>query len=386
MISYQTSGYYGMNWYPLITYTSGIAAEGIIYNVNRQPNSEIAVNFAPGGPAATSGGDGSYIETEPYSTYSAIPGEISVSSLGYRTLSSPVNSGLLLRMILAFKPGGVWARHDSHGQYHESYLPGDGSVTHNRSDTGAFSTLYAYSIFTGLISQASFHSSRRTDGHPLCYTYVTGYQGFYGFSHDDGQSVFTGTLFTGTDKVSHTNSIELATHDGTLLVWTSYITGSSGDVNIKISRLNPDTTVDGVYIIGGLSPIQFLDGQFGLTVDPLTGNPFISAIKSGDTSPTRYVSYDDGESWTDLTTTMPTSPNIGFYQEIPSGTVNGTNVTFGPLTHTPLTNSLVLLRNAEVLALGTDYTLSGATITMITAPTTTGGLTDRLYATYAYAV
>ena len=58
--------------------------------------------------------------------------------------------------------------------------------------------------------------------------------------------------------------------------------------------------------------------------------------------------------------------------EIPSGTVNGSNVTF-TLTTTPNpTDSLVVKVNGQDLTIGAsnDYTLSGATITLATSPTT----------------
>jgi hypothetical protein len=52
--------------------------------------------------------------------------------------------------------------------------------------------------------------------------------------------------------------------------------------------------------------------------------------------------------------------------ETPSGTTDGTNQTF-TLTHTPVSGSLKLVRNGIRLQLGPDFTLSGNSITMVSA-------------------
>lgn len=57
-----------------------------------------------------------------------------------------------------------------------------------------------------------------------------------------------------------------------------------------------------------------------------------------------------------------------FYQEAPTGTVNGSNTAF-TLPHTPSANANVsLYLDGILLYLGIDYTLSGTAITMTTAP------------------
>lgn len=68
-------------------------------------------------------------------------------------------------------------------------------------------------------------------------------------------------------------------------------------------------------------------------------------------------------------------------QEVPSGTINGSNVTF-TLANTPPANSTVTLfldGMIEFQGGGLDYTISGATITMVTAPATG----QTLYAFYS---
>jgi hypothetical protein len=56
--------------------------------------------------------------------------------------------------------------------------------------------------------------------------------------------------------------------------------------------------------------------------------------------------------------------------ETPSGTVNGTNDEF-TIAYAPVTDSLMLYRDGQLLkAGGADYTLSGTTVTFVTAPLT----------------
>lgn len=66
-------------------------------------------------------------------------------------------------------------------------------------------------------------------------------------------------------------------------------------------------------------------------------------------------------------------------REVPSGALNGTNTTFG-LANAPLTGKEMLFLNGILLNSVDDYTISGATITMLTAPVST----DKLLAFYPY--
>lgn len=67
-------------------------------------------------------------------------------------------------------------------------------------------------------------------------------------------------------------------------------------------------------------------------------------------------------------------------QETPSGTVDNSNVTFS-LANTPTANVAVkLFQDGLILIQGTDYTISGATITMTVAP----NFGQTLYANYTY--
>lgn len=60
------------------------------------------------------------------------------------------------------------------------------------------------------------------------------------------------------------------------------------------------------------------------------------------------------------------------FNEVPSGTLNGTNVTF-TLANTPTTGTVTLYMNGQLLHVGgsNDYTISTNTITFVTAPIST---------------
>lgn len=55
--------------------------------------------------------------------------------------------------------------------------------------------------------------------------------------------------------------------------------------------------------------------------------------------------------------------------EVPSGAVNSSNVTF-TLANTPIAGSVHVYLNGIRMKLTTDYTISGAVITFVIAPTT----------------
>lgn len=69
------------------------------------------------------------------------------------------------------------------------------------------------------------------------------------------------------------------------------------------------------------------------------------------------------------------------YSEVPSGTINGSNVTF-TLANTPTAGSVLLYKNGQrqLAGGGADYTISGATITYNAAPLTG----DQLLSDYTH--
>ena len=72
--------------------------------------------------------------------------------------------------------------------------------------------------------------------------------------------------------------------------------------------------------------------------------------------------------------------NNHVYSETPSGSVNSSNTAF-TLANTPVSGTLRVYQNGQRITLTTDYTLSGTTITFVTAPETG----DILRADYEYA-
>jgi hypothetical protein len=94
-------------------------------------------------------------------------------------------------------------------------------------------------------------------------------------------------------------------------------------------------------------------------------------------SPLRYaegdaiISADHTKTWTMPATTGTLALSQGTsVQEVPSGTINGSNVTF-TLTYTPTSTASVQLYQDGLLLFygsGNDYTISSTTITMKIAP------------------
>lgn len=67
------------------------------------------------------------------------------------------------------------------------------------------------------------------------------------------------------------------------------------------------------------------------------------------------------------------------FNEAPAGTINGTNPTFA-LQNAPVAGTLILMVNGLTQLQGSDYTVSGNTVTFLTASIPQPG--DWLRATY----
>lgn len=80
-------------------------------------------------------------------------------------------------------------------------------------------------------------------------------------------------------------------------------------------------------------------------------------------------SSDHSKTWTMPSTAGTLQNSFANVFEVPSGTVNGSNVTF-TLTYTPITNSVSVYLDGFIQTVGgeNDYTISTATITFTTAP------------------
>lgn len=131
------------------------------------------------------------------------------------------------------------------------------------------------------------------------------------------------------------------------------------------TAINLATQVEGILGVGNggtgastLTQYNVLLGAGGSAVN------FASPGTSG------YVLTSNGASANPTFQAAASAPT--FYQEVPSGTINGSNTTF-TLAHTPASaNSVLLFENGVAQTQGgsSDYTISGATITYNTAPPT----------------
>lgn len=99
--------------------------------------------------------------------------------------------------------------------------------------------------------------------------------------------------------------------------------------------------------------VDFTEGTQGFTMAtaPVTGDILL-------------VDYETNLS------SFATGSTSFIYDETPSGTVNGSNTAF-ILANTPVSGSLIVFRDGQrLVGGGADYTLSGTTITFVTAPAT----------------
>lgn len=126
-------------------------------------------------------------------------------------------------------------------------------------------------------------------------------------------------------------------------------------------------------VVGG----QFIDSGVTANTVPYTNGS--KQFTSSAVTPTE-LGYLSG-----VTSAIQTQLNAKqaafiYAQETPSGTIDSSNVTF-TLAHTPFSDaSVVLSGDNGTLVQGTDYTISGATITAALAP----NFGQTFYATYSY--
>ena len=131
-------------------------------------------------------------------------------------------------------------------------------------------------------------------------------------------------------------------------------------------------------IAAGVPPTRTIN-----TTAPLTGGGDLSidrtfAVSLATTSTVGVVKPDGTTITIDGTGKISTAIPA-WLRETPSGTMNGSNVTF-TLSHTPLANSLTLYLNGVEQISGTNYSIVGSTITYTVAPKAT----DLMLAQYAY--
>ncbi|AZA74794.1 phage tail protein [Chryseobacterium indoltheticum] len=124
-------------------------------------------------------------------------------------------------------------------------------------------------------------------------------------------------------------------------------------------------------------------GRIGITNgNGVAGNPTIDLLTSGVAVGTyNNVTVDAYGRVTSASNIAVMNPSNYIVRESPSGLVNGTNAVFS-LANVPLAGKEMIYLNGQLLEPGTgnDYTISGATITMLTIPV----VGDIIRATYYY--
>jgi hypothetical protein len=192
------------------------------------------------------------------------------------------------------------------------------------------------------------------------------------------------------------------------------INESSGNVTVQSSGANTILTLTGaasapfsaaMFIANVATPttaanwvyLQFATGTASGTVTSVsvaTANGFQGTVATATSTPaitieTNFtgVGYSSGTAFAAATGANIVAPSSGHgkaTRETPSGTINGSNQTF-TLVNTPVSGTEELHQNGLLLRAGAsyDYTISGATITMNTAPASSP-VADFLCCSYWY--
>lgn len=231
------------------------------------------------------------------------------------------------------------------------------------------------------------------------------------FIKKDGSVAFTGSISAGnqyiTNVASPNNSTDAANKSyvdtlisnlSTLYKYRTVHAASTGDVLIGA----PSNTLDGHNLVSGdriLLKNQSVQAANGIYIYNGLGYSLTRAsdsdIYSEITGSLVYVENGTTQADTRWFCTSNTGGTIGVtaityvqdtgagitsanfvFEEIPSGSLNGVNTTF-TLAYTPVTGKVKPYLNGIRLrsGAGNDYTISGAIITMATAPTSTDVLT-----------
>lgn len=166
-----------------------------------------------------------------------------------------------------------------------------------------------------------------------------------------------------------------------------YFDGEKGDIPVK--GVDYSDGEDGYTPIKG---IDYNDGEDGYT--PIKGKDYFDGQKGEDGSPDSPDQIADKINTLEEKIEQKTIKGLlkefetlkimvqnvsrkssgggggmgNIIAEAPSGTINGVNTVF-TLTNFPKTNALLLFWNGQLQRLTSEYTLSGKTITFLTAPT-----------------
>jgi hypothetical protein len=153
------------------------------------------------------------------------------------------------------------------------------------------------------------------------------------------------------------------------------LTLSQVRTTISSTSASPGTSTVSIGQVTGLSSyLNAISNSLSTVTSSVSGfNSTVSGLTSSVTNLTNIVNSLTS------TSTSPTSPTF-FDGEVPQGTVNGSNSAFN-LANTPNpASSLSLFRNGVLQKAGSDFSLSGSTITFMAASVPQTG--DLLQASY----
>lgn len=212
---------------------------------------------------------------------------------------------------------------------------------------------------------------------------------------DTGAEMLQAACFV-REGTANADTAWVCTNDGTITLGSTSLTfaqfsgGSSVTAGAGLTMTG--STIDVVSANGGIvvnaNDITLTAADASLTINgsgvkvtPGTGGQVSLTNGSGVVAPTSLsgdVSSVSSSGSVTLATTVTKMANI-ITRETPSGSVNGSNVTF-TLANTPLAGTEEVYLNGllQEPGAGNDYTISGGTITYLTAPITG----DRLRVSY----
>lgn len=220
----------------------------------------------------------------------------------------------------------------------------------------------------------------------------------------DGGQAFTGNQSLGGNKLTNLGTPTSSTDAATKGYVDSVSQGLDVKASVRVATTTAGTlatdfengdTIDGVVLATGdriLIKNQATGSENGIYVVAASGAPARSAdadassevtagmftfVEEGTTNAdTGWILTTNGTITLDSTsltfTKFSSAGNVPEFVDIetPSGTVNGVNTTFS-LGYTPVSGSVYLYLNGVLQeGGGNDYTISGSTITMVSAPET----------------
>lgn len=226
------------------------------------------------------------------------------------------------------------------------------------------------------------------------------------FTKKDGSVPFTGNQSMGGNKITNLATPSAGTSDAArILDVETAIAGLSGLYkyrNVRVASTgnllitNPGTaSIDGVTVLTGeriLLRAQTNPAENGIYVFATSATPMVRALDSDAWSefPGALVSVNEGTLYADsrwfctandggtlgstaITYTQDTTAGLTaanfVAKETPSGAINGSNTAF-VLANSPVSGTEEVYLNGvlQESGAGNDYTISGNTITMLTAP------------------